>query len=244
MKRIVLLLTALSYSAMADLLVFDLTAGFGQGVTHGSGNDFRQQGIQGPHASTLTVSGAASNNGTSSFSGVPTGSADGFRITFDSRGISPAFTLGPPNTWNFNGGGGTSFALFGRFASAGIATPSLLFSGTVISGPILTQTAGGTGVITQTTPMLVNLSNITSAGLALLTHFTPGNYKITNASLTGLTFTPNSAVGASGGFTSTAGNFGGGTFSFTAAAPEPATYMSFALAGVALVALRRFKKQP
>ncbi|MCC7496482.1 MAG: PEP-CTERM sorting domain-containing protein [Bryobacterales bacterium] len=249
MLKATLLALVLASTAQADLITIDLLAAFGQGVsTFGMPLvDFRQQGLKGPRSSSMTISGAAANNGTISYSysgaGEPNASIVGLNIVFDSLNIT-SFTPGATNTWSFaNGASSSSFSVYGNVSNltGAPAGYNVLFTGTFGSGVDLEQVGGGTSVINQVGTASLDLSP-TAAGLQFIQALTPGNMIVSNAILQGLSFIPGSSIGVNGNFTSTNANFLGGQLLLSTTVPEPASFMMIGLAGLAFGFLRLRRK--
>lgn len=248
MIKTILLAIVVASAAQADLITIDLLAAFGQGVgTTGTPlRDFVQVGIKGPRSSTMTISGAAANNGTTTYSygyaSEPNASVIGLNITFDALRLTSFTHTALVNDWSFGNAGPSTFTLYGNVSNlAGAPTGyNALFTGTFLDAVDLTQSGGSLGTITQVGDTSLHLIP-TAAGLQFIQSLTPGNYQVSSATLQGLEFRPNTAVGSGGGFSSTAANFLGGQLVLVTATPEPATFLTIGLAGLAfgLVRLRR-----
>ena len=248
MFKTILLGVLLVSAAQADIITIDLLAAFGQGVTT-SGSptiDFRDQGLKGPRSSTMTIAGSTLADGVYPYSysgaGDPSASHVGLNIIFDTL-ARDSFTSGATNTWSFaTPATASSFTIWGNvsdFAGAP-AGYNALFTGTM-EALGLSQPGGGVSTISLTGPVTLNLT-ATAAGLQFIQALSPLNTTVSSSTLTSLSVVPNAAVGGTGSFVSTGTNFLSGQVVLVTATPEPASFMTIGLAGLAFGLLRLRRK--
>lgn len=241
----VLLSLGSSQTCLAATHVLELGAAFGQGVAYEGATDFRNHGINGPSVASMTVAGAAMNNGNYSFSLVQTFATQGFSILFNT-GSNSQFFHDIDNTWIFGTDPAQEFSIIGRFDAAGITQRSEILKGTFTSPVDLYQIGAGAHEIHQISITTLNLSPVGIAGQNFLNFFAPGG-TLENVTLTDLSLLPNFQVAANGGFRSTGANFLGGRLSFDVLptgnpAPDSGSGI-MVMAGMGLLALRRTGKR-